>query len=140
MAQKIDFETSYTEQQLELLNKMEAVCNKAKELEENSHGYVIAGHDGAGVDYCYCGEGKGYMGAPLRPSCIWAVVFESKEEAECKAKRLIGYRNGAGHEITLDVMVAWYYFSILRSQMLGSIELTKKMFQEINNNYKYFQL
>jgi len=134
MAQKIDFETSYTEQQLELLNKMEAVCNKAKELEENSHGYVVAGHDGAGTDYCYCGEGKGYKGAPLRPSCIWAVVFNTEEEALNKVRELTGCRNGYGHEIKLDVMVAWYYFSLVRSQMLGSIDVTKRMFQEINNN------
>ena len=88
MTHKIETTTSYTEQQLEYLNKMQAVCEKAKELKENCIGYVIAGYDGAGVDYCYCGEGNGYEGAPLRPACIFAVVFEDKEEADRKAKRL----------------------------------------------------
>lgn len=103
MSHKIENTTSYTEQQLEYLNKMQAVCDKAKYLKENCNGYVVVGNDGAGVDYCYCGEGKGYEGAPLRPACIWTVVFESKEEADRKVKRLIGYRNGAGHEIKLHV-------------------------------------
>lgn len=103
MAHKIENTTSYTEKQLEYLNKMQAVCDKAKELKENCKGYVVAGNDGAGVDYCYCGEGKGYGGSPLRRACIWAVVFDSIEEADRKAKRLIGYRNGAGHEIMLRV-------------------------------------
>lgn len=136
MSQKIDFETSYTEHQLEYLNKMQAVCEKAKELKENCTGYVIAGNDGAGVDYCYCGEGNGYEGAPLRPACIFAVVFEDKEEADRKAKRLIGYRNGAGHEIELKVEVAWYYFEYVYSQMLGIIDTAKQIFNEINNNIK----
>lgn len=136
MEQKIKTTTSYTEQQLEYLNKMQAVCEKAKELKENCIGYVIAGYDGAGVDYCYCGEGNGYEGAPLRPACIFAVVFEDKEEAERKAKRLIGYRNGAGHKIKLHVEDAWYYFECVYSQMLGIIDTAKQIFNEINNNIK----
>lgn len=136
MAHKIENTTSYTEQQLEYLNKMQAVCDKAKELKENCNGYVVAGNDGAGVDYCYCGEGKGYEGAPLRPACIWAVVFESKEDADRKAKMLIGYRNGAGHEIKLQVEGAWYYFGCIYSQILGSIDTAKHIFQELNNNSK----
>lgn len=136
MAQKIETTTSYTEQQLEYLNKMQAVCEKAKELKENCIGYVIAGYDGAGVDYCYCGEGNGYEGAPLRPACIFAVVFEDKEEADRKAKRLIGYRNGAGHKIKLHVEDAWYYFECVYSQMLGIIDTAKQIFNEINNNIK----
>ena len=136
MAHKIENTTSYTEQQLEYLNKMQAVCDKAKDLKENCNGYVVVGNDGAGVDYCYCGEGKGYEGAPLRPACIWTVVFDSKEEADRKAKRLIGYRNGAGHEIKLHVEVAWYYFGCIYSQMLGIIDTAKDIFQELNNNSK----
>ena len=136
MAHKIETTTSYTEQQLEYLNKMQAICEKAKELKENCKGYVIAGNDGAGVDYCYCGEGNGYEGAPLRPACIFAVVFEDKEEADRKAKRLIGYRNGAGHEIELQVEVAWYYFGCIYSQMLGIIDTAKQIFNELNNNSK----
>ena len=136
MEQKIETTTSYTEQQLEYLNKMQAVCEKAKELKENCIGYVIAGYDGAGVDYCYCGEGNGYEGAPLRPACIFAVVFEDKEEADRKAKRLIGYRNGAGHKIKLHVEDAWYYFECVYSQMLGIIDTAKQIFNEINNNIK----
>ena len=136
MEQKIKTTTSYTEQQLEYLNKMQAVCEKAKELKENCIGYVIAGNDGAGVDYCYCGEGNGYEGAPLRPACIFAVVFEDKEEAERKAKRLIGYRNGAGHKIKLHVEDAWYYFECLYSQILGIIDSAKQTINEINNNIK----
>lgn len=136
MTHKIETTTSYTEQQLEYLNKMQAVCEKAKELKENCIGYVIAGYDGAGVDYCYCGEGNGYEGAPLRPACIFAVVFEDKEEADRKAKRLIGYRNGAGHKIKLHVEDAWYYFECLYSQMLGIIDTAKQIFNEINNNIK----
>ena len=136
MAQKIETTTSYTEQQLEYLNKMQAVCEKAKELKENCIGYVIAGYDGAGVDYCYCGEGNGYEGAPLRPACIFAVVFEDKEEADRKAKSLIGYRNGAGHKIKLHVEDAWYYFECVYSQMLGIIDTAKQIFNEINNNIK----
>ena len=136
MEQKIKTTTSYTEQQLEYLNKMQAVCEKAKELKENCIGYVIAGYDGAGVDYCYCGEGNGYEGAPLRPACIFAVVFEDKEEAERKAKRLIGYRNGAGHKIKLHVEDAWYYFECLYSQILGIIDSAKQTINEINNNIK----
>lgn len=136
MTHKIETTTSYTEQQLEYLNKMQAVCEKAKELKENCIGYVIAGYDGAGVDYCYCGEGNGYEGAPLRPACIFAVVFEDKEEADRKAKRLIGYRNGAGHKIKLHVEDAWYYFECVYSQMLGIIDTAKQIFNEINNNIK----
>lgn len=136
MTHKIETTTSYTEQQLEYLNKMQAVCEKAKELKENCIGYVIAGYDGAGEDYCYCGEGNGYEGAPLRPACIFAVVFEDKEEADRKAKRLIGYRNGAGHKIKLHVEDAWYYFECVYSQMLGIIDTAKQIFNEINNNIK----
>lgn len=136
MTHKIETTTSYTEQQLEYLNKMQAVCEKAKELKENCIGYVIAGYDGAGDEYCYCGEGNGYEGAPLRPACIFAVVFEDKEEADRKAKRLIGYRNGAGHKIKLHVEDAWYYFECLYSQMLGIIDTAKQIFNEINNNIK----
>lgn len=136
MTHKIETTTSYTEQQLEYSNKMQAVCEKAKELKENCIGYVIAGYDGAGVDYCYCGEGNGYEGAPLRPACIFAVVFEDKEEADRKAKRLIGYRNGAGHKIKLHVEDAWYYFECVYSQMLGIIDTAKQIFNEINNNIK----
>ena len=134
MTHKIETTTSYTEQQLEYLNKMQAVCEKAKELKENCNGYVIAGYDGAGEDYCYCGEGNGYDGAPLRPACIFAVVFEDKEEADRKAKMLIGYRNGAGHKIKLHVEDAWYYFECVYSQMLGIIETAQEIFNEINNN------
>ena len=136
MTHKIETTTSYTEQQLEYLNKMQAVCEKAKELKENCNGYVIAGYDGAGEDYCYCGEGNGYDGAPLRPACIFAVVFEDKEEADRKAKMLIGYRNGAGHKIKLHVEDAWYYFECVYSQMLGIIDTAKQIFKEINNNIK----
>lgn len=136
MTHKIETTTSYTEQQLEYLNKMQAVCEKAKELKENCNGYVIAGYDGAGEDYCYCGEGNGYDGAPLRPACIFAVVFEDKEEADRKAKMLIGYRNGAGHKIKLHVEDAWYYFECVYSQMLGIIDTAKQIFNEINNNIK----
>ena len=136
MTHKIETTTSYTEKQLEYLNKMQAVCEKAKELKENCIGYVIAGYDGAGEDYCYCGEGNGYEGAPLRPACIFAVVFEDKEEADRKAKRLIGYRNGAGHKIKLHVEDAWYYFECVYSQMLGIIDTAKQIFNEINNNIK----
>lgn len=136
MTHKIETTTSYTEQQLEYLNKMQAVCEKAKELKENCIGYVIAGYDGAGEDYCYCGEGNGYEGAPLRPACIFAVLFEDKEEADRKAKRLIGYRNGAGHKIKLHVEDAWYYFECVYSQMLGIIDTAKQIFNEINNNIK----
>lgn len=136
MTHKIETTTSYTEQQLEYLNKMQAVCEKAKELKENCIGYVIAGYDGAGDEYCYCGEGNGYEGAPLRPACIFAVVFEDKEEADRKAKRLIGYRNGAGHKIKLHVEDAWYYFECVYSQMLGIIHTAKQIFNEINNNIK----
>ena len=136
MTRKIKTTTSYTEQQLEYLNKMQAVCEKAKELKENCIGYVIAGNDGAGVDYCYCGEGNGYEGAPLRPACIFAVVFEDKEEADRKAKRLIGYRNGAGHKIELRVEGAWYYFGCVYNQMLGNIDSAKQIFNELNNNSK----
>lgn len=136
MVHKIENTTNYTEQQLEYLNKLQAVCDKAKELEENCNGYVVAGNDGAGVDYCYCGEGKGYEGAVLCPACISAVVFESKEEAYRQANRLIGYRNGAGHEITLYVHGAWYYFGCIYSQMLGIIYTAKQTFQELNNKSK----
>ena len=136
MTHKIETTTSYTEQQLEYLNKMQAVCEKAKELKENCIGYVIAGYDGAGEDYCYCGEGNGYDGAPLRPACIFAVVFEDKEEADRKAKMLIGYRNGAGHKIKLQVEAAWHYFECVYSQMLGIIDTAKQIFNEINNNIK----
>lgn len=136
MAHKIENTTSYTEQQLEYLNRMQAVCDKAKELKENCNGYVVAGNDGAGEDYCYCGEGKGYEGEPLRSACIWAVVFESKEEAYSKAKSLIGYRNGAGHENKLYVHGAWYYFGCIYSQMLGIIYTAKHTFQELNNKSK----
>ena len=134
MAQKIETTTIYTEQQMEYLNKMHAVCERAKELKETCVGYVIAGYDEAGEGYCYCGEGNGYKGAPLRPSCIFAVVFDDKDEAERKAKRLIGYRNGAGHKIKLHVEDAWYYFECVYSQMLGIIETAKEIFNEINNN------
>ena len=128
MTHKIENTTSYTEKQLEYLNNMQAVCDKAKELKENCIGYVVAGNDGAGVDYCYCGEGKGYEGAPLCPACICAVVFDSKEEAERKANSLIGYRNGAGHEITLHVDGARHYFGCIYSQILVSIDIAKYIF------------
>ena len=136
MAHKIETTTCYTEQQLELLNKLQVICEKAKELKENSIGYVIAGNDGAGVDYCYCGEGNGYDGARLRPACIFAVVFNDKDEADRKAKSLIGYINGAGHEIEMQVEVAWYYFECLYSQMLGVIDTIKQTFNDLNSQNK----
>lgn len=133
---KINNKTNYTEMQIDFLNKMQAICDHAKELKENCNGYVVAGNDGAGVDYCYCGEGNGYEGAPIRPSSIWAVVFESRNEAESKAKGLVGYRNGAGHNIEMGVEAAWYYFESIHSQMLGCMETAKNLFDEVNNNSK----
>ena len=61
-------------------------------------------------------------------------MIDDKDEAERKAKRLIGYRNGAGHKIKLQVEGAWYYFECVYSQMLGIIETAKEIFNEINNN------
>ena len=53
MAQKIETTTIYTEKQMDYLNKMRAVCERAKELKETCVGYVIAGYDDAGEGYCY---------------------------------------------------------------------------------------
>ena len=131
---KIDFEANYTEQQQEFLNMIQNAYNKAEELEKSCHGFVIEGQDGAGESYCYCGEGHGYNGAPLRPSCIWAVVFNTEEEAKAKLSELTGYHNGAGHKITLNVCVAWYYFSCLKQDILGSLYTAKRVFNDANNN------
>lgn len=122
---------NYTEQQLELIAKLESVCKKAEELWHTAKGYVVDGFAGD-IHYCYCGEGNGYQGAPLRPASIWAVVFETEQEA--KQHVLTGYKNGAGDDILLKPCVAWYYFWRVYDEMRISIETTKLMMQEINNN------
>lgn len=134
MTQKIKKEYYFTQQQQELLNEIEEACQKAKELKENSSGYVVA-TSGAEINYCYCGEGNGYKGAPLRPSCMFAEVFESKEEAEEKASLLnyMEYRNGLGQIIKLEVKTARVYFFDIYIEMIGMLEDTKNIMAEANN-------
>lgn len=123
-----------TKEQQQLLAQLEAGCKMAEEkAESTSSGWVVVGHTADGVNYCYCGDGKGYEGAPLRPACLWAVVFESEEDAIKKGKQLIGYRNGAGQEIKMDYMAAWYYFEQLHEEQKRCVEMAKKIIEQINN-------
>ena len=125
-----------TKEQLELLAQLEDSCKRVKEKAESTHtGYVVAGYAGE-VQYCYCGEGKGYEGAPLRPACLWAVVFEDRKEAVRTARRLAGYSNGKGDEIRLGVVVAWHYFKELYEEQKRCVEMATRIIDDANNKNK----
>ena len=126
-----------TKEQQELLAQLEDSCKRVKEIADSTHdGWVVIGHTADGVNYCYCGEGHGYEGAPLRPACIWVVVFATKEEAMAKAKSLVGYSNGAGQEIKMDYMAAWYYFDRLYREQKQCVETAKRIIEDVNNQNK----
>ena len=125
-----------TKEQLELLAQLEDSCKRVKEKAESTHtGYVVAGYAGE-VQYCYCGEGNGYEGAPLRPACLYAVVFEDRKEAVRTARRLAGYSNGKGDEIRLGVVVAWHYFKELYEEQKRCVEMATRIIDDANNKNK----
>lgn len=105
------------EQQAIKQQLLDEMADYGKHLEElataNFGKYVVAGYAGNSTEpnklYCFCGEGKGYHGAPIVPANGTAVVFASKADAERKAS-LLKYSNGYGERITLKAMPASEYF------------------------------
>lgn len=127
-----------TPEQQQMLNEM---ADYGKRLQEqamaNTGKYVVAGYAGNGQPdlnkpYCFCGEGKGYHGAPLEPASAQAVVFASKAAAERKAS-LLKYSNGYGERIILRAMPAAEYFWLVYDDICKAMQITEQL---INSGHK----
>ena len=126
-----------TSDQQKVLNDMAEYGKHLQELAfENTGKYVVAGYAGNSTEtsklYCYCGEGKGYKGAPLMPASAIAVVYTSKEAAERKSS-LLKYSNAYGERITLKAMPANEYYWLLFDETCRVMQLAEQMAQEANN-------
>jgi hypothetical protein len=100
-----------------VIDQFAAYAHTLEQLAVQHNGkWVVAGYT-AGCPtpekhYCYCGMGKGYMGAPIVPANSTAVVFESKAEAQRIASQL-KYTNGRRERIILEAKPANEYFWLL---------------------------
>lgn len=126
-----------TPEQQQVLAQLAEQGKRLQELAYSSTGkYVVAGYAGNSTEtsklYCYCGEGKGYKGAPLTPASAIAVVYTSKEAAERKAS-LLKYSNAYGERITLKAMPAAEYFWLVFDETCRVMQLAEQMAQEANN-------
>lgn len=125
-----------TEEQQEYLNDMAAIGKRLQELAFNSVGKWVAagyaaGHNNVAGMYCYCGMGKGYKGAPIRPASGHAVVFATREAAQRKASQL-KYQNGRGERIHLMALPANEYFWLLHDDLCNTMNVTERMMRDNN--------
>lgn len=126
-------------EQEKYLNDMAAYGKRLQELAYNSVGKWVAagyaeGRNNVAGMYCYCGMGKGYMGAPIIPANGNAVVFASREAAQRKASQL-KYQNGRGERIRLMALPANEYFWLLHDDLCNTMCVAERMIRE-NNKQK----
>lgn len=120
-----------TPEQQQMLNEMADYGKRLQELAfANTGKYVVAGYAGNSTYtdklYCFCGEGKGYKGAPLMPANGAAVVFASKSKAERVASQL-KFNNGYGERITLKAMPASEYFWLVFDNTCNVMQIMEQM-------------
>lgn len=127
MEKQINKVSEYPQALAEMVEGAKAIANMA----ETVQGYVVCGFADT-TPYCYCGQGRGYQGAPLCPASIRAMVFNTKAQAMAIARSYTGSINGAGNVIKLGVSTARDFFTSLHKDVLVAIEVAKDIINTSN--------
>ena len=92
----------------------------------NAKGYVVAGY-GGNTYYCFVGEGHGFNGASLAPMSMHPKIFDTYQDAECRAYDYI-YMNGRNDVIELEAIKSDAYYRKIHAMIEQSLPSFNELF------------